>query len=46
MTISEWWAEYEINVPTDPKEKYAGKLTRADVEELKDYMKHGSSKRD
>ena len=42
MTISEWWLEYEINVPSDPKEKYAGKLTRADVEELKELL-HGSS---
>lgn len=42
MTISEWWLEYEINVPLDPKEKYAGKLTRAEVEELKELL-HGSS---
>jgi len=42
MTISEWWLEYEINAPSDPKEKYAGKLTRAEVEELKE-MLHGSS---
>ena len=42
MTISEWWLEYEINAPTDPKEKYAGKLTRAEVEELKELL-HGSN---
>jgi hypothetical protein len=42
MTISEWWLEYEINAPSDPKEKYAGKLTRAEVEELKELL-HGSS---
>jgi len=45
MTISEWWAEYDINAPSEPSEKYAGKLTRADVDELKDYLKNGSSKR-
>jgi len=45
MTISEWWAEYDINAPSEPGEKYAGKLTRADVEELKDYLRNGSSKR-
>jgi hypothetical protein len=42
MTISEWWLEYEINAPSDPKEKYAGKLTRAEVEELKELL-HGSN---
>lgn len=42
MTISEWWLEYEINAPSDPKDKYAGKLTRAEVEELKELL-HGSS---
>jgi hypothetical protein len=45
MTISEWWLEYDLNAPSDPKEKYAGKLTRAEVEELKEYMRNGSSKR-
>jgi hypothetical protein len=41
MTIPEWWLEYELNAPKDPKEKFAGKLTRADVEELKELL-HGS----
>jgi len=43
MTIPEWFLEYEIKAPKDPKETYAGKLTRADVEELKDLLKDGSS---
>ena len=43
MTIPEWWLEYELKAPKDPKETYAGKLTRADVEELKEYLKNGSS---
>lgn len=41
MTIPEWWLEYELNVKKDG-EKFAGKLTRADVEELKELL-HGSS---
>lgn len=40
MTIPEWWLEYELNVQKDD-EKFAGKLTRADVEELKELL-HGS----
>jgi hypothetical protein len=31
-----------LKAPKDPKETYAGKLTRADVEELKEYLKNGS----
>jgi hypothetical protein len=42
MTIPEWFLEYELRAPKDPKGTYAGKLTRADVEELKEYM-NGSS---
>jgi hypothetical protein len=38
MTIPEWFLEYELRAPKDPKGTYAGKLTRADVEELKEYM--------
>lgn len=41
MTISEWWAEYELRAPRDTG-AFAGKLTRADVEELKEYLKDGS----
>lgn len=33
MTIAEWWCEYDRNQPQDDK-KYAGKLTRGDVDEL------------
>ena len=40
MTIPEWWLEYELNVQKDG-EKFAGKLTRADVEELNELL-HGS----
>ncbi len=42
MTIPEWWLEYELKAPHETGEKYAGKLTRADVEELKEYMRNGS----
>lgn len=42
MTIAEWFLEYEIKAPKDPKDTYAGTLTRADVEELKDLLKDGS----
>lgn len=33
MTIGEWWAEYELHSPNGD-EKFAGKLTRQDVDEL------------
>lgn len=38
MTIPEWFLEYELKAPKDPKDTYAGKLTRADVEELKELL--------
>jgi hypothetical protein len=38
MTIPEWWLEYDLKAPKDPAEKYAGKLTRADIEELKAFI--------
>lgn len=38
MTIPEWWLEYELKAPKDPKETFAGKLTRADVDELKELL--------
>lgn len=38
MTISEWWLEYELRAPAPKDERYAGTLTRAEVEELKEYM--------
>jgi len=38
MTIPEWWLEYELRAPAAKDERYAGTLTRAEVEELKDYM--------
>ena len=38
MTIPEWWLEYELRAPAPKDERYAGTLTRADVDELKEYM--------
>jgi hypothetical protein len=38
MTIGEWWAEYDLKAPADKGEKFAGKLTRSDVEDLKAWM--------
>ena len=37
MTIGEWWAEYDLHAPAG-EEKFAGKLTRSDVDDLKDWM--------
>ncbi len=42
MTIPEWWLEYDLKSPQETGEKFAGRLTRADVEELKEYMRNGS----
>lgn len=39
MTVAEWFLEYEAKAPSDPKETYAGKLTRDDVEELKELLR-------
>jgi hypothetical protein len=38
MTMGEWWAEYEFKAPADKGEKFAGKLTASDVDELKAWM--------
>jgi hypothetical protein len=43
MTIPEWFLEYELKAPKDKSETYAGKLTRADVDELKELLSDGSS---
>jgi hypothetical protein len=37
MTMGEWWAEYDLRAPAGD-EKFAGKLTRKDVDELRDWM--------
>jgi hypothetical protein len=37
MTMGEWWAEYDLRAPSGD-EKFAGKLTRKDVDELRDWM--------
>lgn len=40
MTMSEWFIEYEMKAPKDKGETFAGKLTRSDVEELKEFIKN------
>jgi hypothetical protein len=37
MTMGEWWAEYDLQAPAG-EDKFAGKLTRKDVDELRDWM--------
>jgi hypothetical protein len=46
MTISEWWIEYELRAPVG-EDKFAGKLTRSDVDDLKAWMeeKNGADRR-
>lgn len=39
MTFSEWWLLYEVKSGVEPDNKYAGNMTRGDVEELSDWMK-------
>jgi hypothetical protein len=39
MTMSEWWVEYEAKAPAAKGEKFAGKLTRSDVDELNAWLK-------
>ena len=34
MTINEWHAEYELKTDDQQDGKYAGKLTKSDVDEL------------
>lgn len=34
MTINEWHAEYELKTDAQQDGKYAGKLTKSDVDEL------------
>jgi len=41
MTMAEWWLEYELKAPKDPQGTFAGKLTRADVDELKELLEDG-----
>lgn len=33
MTMGEWWTEYDVRAPADDT-RYAGKLTRRDVDDL------------
>ena len=46
MTLNEWWAEYDLHAEV-AGEKFAGKLTRSDVDDLKAWMdeKDGASRR-
>lgn len=44
MTVSEWFAEYDLRVTNAPGDKFAGKLTRGDVDELLDFAKNGRKK--
>lgn len=37
MTLGEWYAEYELHTNVNEK-KYAGKLTKSDVDDLKEWM--------
>lgn len=37
MTMSEWWLEYDLH-SSSKKDKYAGTLTRGEVEELKELL--------
>jgi hypothetical protein len=41
MTIPEWWLEYDMKAPKAAGDTYAGNLTRADVEELKELLEDG-----
>jgi hypothetical protein len=43
MTMNEWWCEYDFKLERDTT-KYAGKLTKSDVDDLKAWMeeKNGS----
>lgn len=43
MTVSEWWLEYEAKAPFAESDKFAGKLTQADVDDLLDWVKDGAS---
>jgi hypothetical protein len=46
MTISEWWVEYESKAAFADSDKFAGKLTRSDVDELLDWVKADGTSRD
>tara|TARA_R110000772_G_scaffold15211_4_gene44173 strand:- start:128 stop:262 length:135 start_codon:yes stop_codon:yes gene_type:complete len=37
MTMNEWWCEYDSKAENS-QGKYAGKLTKRDVDDLKDWM--------
>lgn len=37
MTMSEWWAEYDLHAAPS-EEKLAGNLTQGDVDEILDFL--------
>jgi hypothetical protein len=41
MTLPEWFCEWHHKSPRDKGSDYAGKLTRHDLDELKDWMNNG-----
>jgi hypothetical protein len=41
MTIPEWWAEYDLNTKAAPSDKFAGKLTQGDVDDLLEWTLRG-----
>jgi hypothetical protein len=41
MTIPEWWAEYDLNTKAAPGDKFAGKLTQGDVDDLLEWTLKG-----
>jgi len=43
MTMAEWWCEYDHRSTNTADGKFAGKLTRSDVEELKAFAENGNS---
>lgn len=45
MTIPEWWLEYELRAPAEQGERFAGGLTRAEVDELRELIEDGPDER-
>ena len=44
MTVGEWFAEYELRAPAQPGDRFAGKLTRGDVDDLLEWTRSGKKK--
>ena len=43
MTMAEWWCEYDHRSTSSGDGKFAGKLTRSDVDELKAFAEDGNT---